>query len=250
MLLDAIVLAGGRSSRLSGVPKAQLLWRGATLLQNTVGAALDAGARRVIVVGPAGGSGGGPGIGQWHRSGGVLFVREDPPFGGPAAAIAAGMRALEGPGPDAHAAAVGNADVDADADADAAVAAVLVLACDMPGVASAVDQLLTASPALAASDGQAPHGAILLDASGRRQPLAAIYGRSALADAVAGLRASGTLDGASMRTLTTSLDLLELADPLGSTRDVDTWTDAAEFGIEQPRDAPLADARRVDHERQ
>jgi molybdopterin-guanine dinucleotide biosynthesis protein A len=220
MLLDAIVLAGGRSSRLSGVPKAQLLWRGATLLQNTVGAVLDAGARRVVVVGP----GDGPGDGSAR----ILFVREDPPFGGPAAAIGAGMRALE----------------QAASHDGAHTEAVLVLACDMPGIASAVAGLLAASPALAASDGPVRQGAILLDPSGMRQPLAAIYGRSALADAVAGLRASGTLDGASMRSLTSSLDLLELADPHGSTRDVDTWGDAADFGIEPPADAPFADVRR------
>ena len=69
-----------------------------------------------------------------------------------------------------------------------------------------------------------------------RQPLAAVYSRSALADAVDELRASKTLDGASMRSLISTFDLLELADTDGSTRDVDTWGDAHAFGIERPDD--------------
>ena len=113
--------------------------------------------------------------------------------------------------------------------------AVLVLACDMPAVARAVS-LLVESWSPAGSD-----GALLLDSSGMRQPLAAVYGRRALAGAIAALRASGTLDGASMRSLVSGLDLLELHDPAGSTRDVDTWPDAASFGIEPPRDTPSPD---------
>ncbi|KJC64817.1 molybdenum cofactor guanylyltransferase [Agreia bicolorata] len=212
MLLDAIVLAGGRSSRLSGEPKAQLLWHGATLLQNTVGASLQVGARRVVVVGPDAPDA--PG-----RDARVRFTREDPPFGGPAAAIGAGMRAL-------------------DEQQSPAADVVLVLACDMPEVARAVSALAESLP-LAGSD-----GVLLLDSSGMRQPLAAVYGRPALADAVAGLRASGTLDGASMRALISSLDLRELADTAGSTRDVDTWADAADFGIVNAEHTPSTDEQR------
>jgi molybdopterin-guanine dinucleotide biosynthesis protein A len=209
MLLDAIVLAGGKSSRLSGTPKSALLWRGSTLLQNTLNAVLDAGVRRVVVVGP--GSAGSVGTAT-----NVLFAREDPPFGGPAAAVAAGLDALDVPG----------------AESDAEPDAVLVLACDMPGVSGALAALVEALPVLVGAAGR--HGAIMLDPAGMRQPLAAVYGRSALADAIGGLRASNTLDGASMRSLISSLDLLELADTDGSTHDVDTWSDAAAFGIERP----------------
>lgn len=207
MLLDAIVLAGGRSSRLSGVPKSQLLWQGATLLQNTIDAVLRAGAGRVVVVGPDA-----PGLDAQGPDERVRFAREDPPFGGPAAAVAAGMRALEQPG---H----GAAD------------AVLVLACDMPRIADAVSVLAGSLPLHGAD------GALLLDSAGMRQPLAAVYSRPALADAVAGLRASGPLDGASMRSLISGLEMLELTDVDASTRDVDTWGDAAAFGIEHPHHA-------------
>jgi molybdopterin-guanine dinucleotide biosynthesis protein A len=221
MLLDAIVLAGGRSSRLSGVPKSQLLWHGVTLVQNTVDAALDAGARLVVVVGPdAPGSfvpkpdARRPDAQRPYAR--VLSAREDPPFGGPAAAVAAGLRALEAQQSQrAHA---------------PAADAVLVLACDMPEIAGAVAALVGALPLLHGD------GAVMLDPSGMRQPLAAVYSRRALADAADGLRASGTLDGASMRSLISSLELLELRDEAGSTRDVDTWPDAAAFGIAHPDD--------------
>ncbi|WP_374946454.1 molybdenum cofactor guanylyltransferase [Agreia sp.] len=237
MLLDAIVLAGGRSSRLSGVPKSRLLWRGSTLLQNTVDAVLDTGARRVVVVGPGDGPAGGPSGAAstapdaQASTARVLFAREDPPFGGPAAAVAAGMRALS-----EHEA--------------SGVEAVIVLACDMPGIAGAVAALVDVVPMLGVvhiSDDasvSSKQGAIMSDSAGMRQPLAAVYRRQALADAVAGLRASGTLDGASMRSLISSLDLIELVDSTGSTRDVDTWNDAAFFGIEQPQHPQLHDEQR------
>jgi len=217
MLLDAIVLAGGRSSRLSGEPKAQLLWHGATLLQHTVAAALQAGARLVVVVGPDA-----PDVqvlDAQGRDARIRFTREDPPFGGPAAAIGAGVRALD------------------ELQAPAADV-VLVLACDMPEIARAVSALAESLP-LAGSD-----GVLLIDSSGMRQPLAAAYGRQALADAVTGLRASGTLDGASMRALISRLDLRELTDTAGSTRDVDTWADAAGFGIVTPEHSPSTDEQR------
>lgn len=223
MLLDAIVLAGGRSSRLSGVPKSQLVWHGTTLLQNTVGVALHAGARHVIVVGPdaAGPDAAGldaAGQDAPGRDPRVRFMREDPPFGGPAAAVAAGASALDS--------SQSTADV------------VLVLACDMPEVSGAVSMLVGSLPL------RSGQGALMLDSAGMRQPLAAVYSRRALADAVDGFRASDTLDGASMRSLISSLDLLELTDPDGSTRDVDTWTDAAAFGIEHLDLAPHPDQHR------
>src|SRR5690349_15006086 len=76
---DAIVLAGGRGSRLGGVDKAALELGGESLLDRTFRAL--AGARRVVVAGdprpvPAG----------------VVVVQEEPRFAGPAAAIGAAMR--------------------------------------------------------------------------------------------------------------------------------------------------------------
>ncbi|XVV06848.1 molybdenum cofactor guanylyltransferase [Actinosynnema sp. CA-248983] len=64
---DAVVLAGGRGSRLGGVDKAAVEVGGRTLLDH----ALDAvrGARRTVVVGPE------------KPVPGVVWTREEPPGG-------------------------------------------------------------------------------------------------------------------------------------------------------------------------
>ena len=92
MEFDAIILAGGRSSRLGGVPKSGLIYDGATLLERSLRAA--GAARRTVVVGPDPGG----------LPGGVLTCREEPPFAGPAAAIAAGLAALAADHASRHAA--------------------------------------------------------------------------------------------------------------------------------------------------
>ncbi|MFI9812095.1 molybdenum cofactor guanylyltransferase [Saccharothrix variisporea] len=80
---DAVVLAGGRGSRLGGVDKAAVEVGGRTLLDR----ALDAvrGARRVVVVGPE------------KPVPGVVWTREDPPGGGPVAGLAAGLALVTAP---------------------------------------------------------------------------------------------------------------------------------------------------------
>ncbi|GAB2965298.1 molybdenum cofactor guanylyltransferase [Saccharothrix stipae] len=103
----AVVLAGGRGSRLGGVDKASVVVGGRTLLDHVLDAV--ASARRTVVVGPA--------KDDVH---GVTWAREDPPGGGPVAGLAAGL---------AH--------VEADL--------VVVLAVDQPGITrSTVDRLLAA----------------------------------------------------------------------------------------------------------
>lgn len=86
--LHAIVLAGGRARRLGGVDKLLLRVDGRTLLERVVAAL--ASAERIAVVGP-----------KRHvpLAREVAWVREEPAFGGPAAAVAAGLRALD-PAPD------------------------------------------------------------------------------------------------------------------------------------------------------
>ena len=106
MVFDALILAGGRSSRLEGSAKQNLQVGGVPLLESTVGAVRAAGVRRVVVVGD-------------DELEGVLTVREAPAFAGPVAAIAIGLAALT-ERPDA----------------------VLVLACDMPQIHRALHPLL------------------------------------------------------------------------------------------------------------
>ena len=211
MHFDAVILAGGKSSRLGGVPKAQLRYDGATLLQRAVAAARGAG--RVVVVGPD------PGTLPY----GTLTAREDPPYSGPAAAIAAGLLALEGQ--------VGEGQ---DGEGQEGVVPppehapwVLVLACDMPLAAAAVPVL---RQELAGHE--ETEGAMSISADGRKQPLLGIYRVSALQREAQAAAEQGGLANAAVFRLLARLDLLAVPVPTGSTDDVDTWDDAAALGVD------------------
>ncbi|WP_420111664.1 molybdenum cofactor guanylyltransferase [Pseudactinotalea sp.] len=108
-VIDAVVLAGGRSTRLGGHDKAALTLDGERLVDRTIAAARQAGAGRVVVVGPE------------PLAPGVPVVQEHPPFGGPVAGLAVGLSAL-GEGS----------------------TAVLVLACDLADPVVAVGALMAA----------------------------------------------------------------------------------------------------------
>jgi molybdopterin-guanine dinucleotide biosynthesis protein A len=185
---DAVVLAGGGGRRLGGVDKATLKIGRLPLLDRALQAVQ--GAHRVVVVGPA--------RAVPH---GVNGVRETPPGGGPVAALAAAVPALVSE-------------------------LVVVLACDMPFVTTAtVERLVaacsddrhTAVPVRSPVD-----GALLVDADGRRQYLAAAYRMPALTRA---LRALGPPEGQSMRSLVHRLTLTEVTTDAEQTLDVDTWDD-------------------------
>lgn len=137
---DAIVLAGGRSSRMGDVDKLGVVVDGRTLLSHACEAV--AGARRFVVVGPERL----PGV-----PGSALTTREVPAYSGPVAAIGAGLAALG---------------------ADRA-GAVVVVAADVPRAAEAVPELVDALHRHPDADGVVPLS------GGRRQPLLAIY-RTAL----------------------------------------------------------------------
>lgn len=197
---DALILSGGRSSRLGGEPKALLRAGGRTLLARTVEAA--AGAGQVAVVGPAEHL---PAAGL--APGQCLSVREDPPYSGPAAAIGAGLDALDRAG--------------------ARAPWLLVLACDMPGIAAAVDALLEAA---GSPDGVPPGTSLLACAEGRAQPLAGLHDTAALRAAVRGQRGAGGLENLSVFKLLARVQRREVPVPAGSTSDVDTWEDARRAG--------------------
>lgn len=205
MSVDAIILAGGRSSRLGGVAKASLLRDGRTLLQLAIDAARAAGGR-VVVVGP-----------EVRTTAPVRFVRERPVFGGPAAAIAAGLDALR------------------DGVAAEGPTQVAVLACDMPDAAPALAAVLDAATDTAtATAGTDTDGWVAVDDSGREQSLLAVYRREALEGRVAALQASqpsGDLAGVSVRQLLAGLVLRQVPVPEGGSADVDTWADATELGV-------------------
>lgn len=187
MSWDAVVLAGGTSSRLGGVDKAALRAGGTTLLQLTLEAV--SGARRVVVVGDRS---------QTEVGERVVVVREDPPRGGPAAAIDAGLAEVEAP-------------------------VTVVLACDMPRVGEVVPLLLQA---LAVAD--ATVQTIVACDLGRRQYLAAAHRTESLRRRTGEL---APLADRSVRQLYAGLSVLEVVVPAGVTQDVDTWDDAGEAGL-------------------
>ena len=111
---DAIVLAGGRSSRLQGGgDKALLVYNGRSLIERAV-AAVEA-AQTIVSVGPI-------------DVPGTVKAIEEPRFAGPAAALAAGLTKLDEP-----------------------AEWIVALACDLPFASRAVESLLAAMPV--ASDG-------------------------------------------------------------------------------------------------
>ncbi len=182
---DAVLLAGGRASRMSGIDKTALVADGLALSDHAVAAA--ARARSVVLVGLR--------DGRTAQDGGVV-TREDPPFGGPVAGIAAGLVAVPEPAP-----------------------WTLVLACDLVRPERAVDALLRAADDTADVD-----GFVAVDEDGRRQPLLALYRSSALREAV---QALGDPTDAAVRRLTAGLRLVEVLLAAGLCADVDEPADAA-----------------------
>ena len=208
LAFDALILAGGRSSRLGGVPKQSLVFQGQTLLERSIAAA--AGALHTVVVGDPGLLAGVVPLTQplapTTLPPNLLACREEPRFAGPAAAIAAGMDAL--------------------AESGGGAAYTLVLACDMPLASQAV-AALQAAAALVGHSG----GVMARDEDGRAQPLLGFYGTAELKEACHRLAARNELVNGSVRALLASLDVQPVTVPAGSTSDVDTWDDAAALGI-------------------
>lgn len=213
---DAVVLAGGRGRRLGGVDKARIVVDGLPLLAHAL-AAVDAGrtaaGQRTVVVGP---SPTGPDALAPH----VLVTREDPPHGGPAAALAAGLDALRASG--------------------ATGTTVLVLAVDLPAVRRAVPVLRDAvgasgRPLRDAAGHGGPDGWVAVDRQGRRQPLLAVWRTAALRRAVSALLAGrGSLDGAPLHALLAPLRPVEVPMPDDLVADVDTPEQAVAHGATVP----------------
>ncbi|MEU1401671.1 NTP transferase domain-containing protein [Streptomyces sp. NPDC005728] len=181
---DAVVLAGGAARRLGGADKPGLRVGGRPLLDRVLAACVGA-ATTVVVAGPR------------PTARPVRWAREDPPGGGPVAALDAGLRLTT---------------------AEHAV----VLSADLPFLETAtLERLLTVLGDTGAD------GALLTDADGRDQPLVAAYRTAALRRALAALATGHDgLTGLPLRRLTGALDLTRVPDPLASF-DCDTWDDIA-----------------------
>lgn len=212
---DAVILAGGRSSRLSGTPKALLRLDGKSLLLRTLEAV--GGAHRIAVVGPGELAGELATFRRGPDAPEVVLTREDPPFAGPAAGIAAGVAALDQGTGTGH-----------DGGGPSAAGLTMILACDMPSAGRLPRQLL---------DAVADHPSVRLwlpvDADGRVQPLACCADSRALREALARFTAAD-LQGLSVRKLIADLPAARFPLAAAATDDVDTWEDAGRFGIARP----------------
>ncbi|QWT24135.1 NTP transferase domain-containing protein [Subtercola sp. PAMC28395] len=221
MDFDCVVLAGGRSSRLNGYPKPSITVAGSSLLDRTLAAATDA-RQTVIVADPS----------TVPHVPGTLLVRENPPFSGPASALAAGLHALQ-------------------QNTARPSEYTLVLACDMPGVGSAVQQLLRAAGGTCDATTEARNdGLIAIDGSGHPQHLLGLYRTAALISAITaaggGPDASKGVAGLSMRSLLGPLTLKPVHLHDDSSDDIDTWADALRFRA-QPGGPPRRSADPADH---
>ena len=159
MAFDAVVLAGGRASRLGGTDKPGLVVGARTLLASVVAAADSAGAQRIVVVGPA----------RPELADRVAFVREDPPESGPVPALRRGLAPVCAP-------------------------TVAVLAADLPFFRARHLRILLGAlpagparptrPASPAGPGGPLSGVIMVDDGGRRQWLAGCWRTAVLRTAM------------------------------------------------------------------
>lgn len=178
--LAAVVLAGGTAARMGGADKAAIEHEGVTFLERAIAAV--AAADDVVVVGD-----------EVPTSRPVTFVREDPPLGGPAAGVVAGLGRLARP-----------------------PAYVVVLAVDMPLVTDAtIGRVLDAA--------HDRDGAVLVDDTGRRQPVLAVR-----REHLPGVGAD--VHGRSLWSLLEGLELAEVPALGGEATGVDTWADLRDLG--------------------
>ncbi|EGJ75967.1 putative molybdopterin-guanine dinucleotide biosynthesis protein [Streptomyces sp. Tu6071] len=197
---DAVVLAGGGARRLGGADKPGLRVGARTLLDRVLTAC--EGARTTVVVAV-----------PRPVARPVVWAREDPPGGGPLAALDAGLRHVT-------------------------AARLCLLSADLPFLTSAaLTRLHAALDAAPEKD-----GALYVDADGREQYLTAVYRTAPLReglerlkdgpDSTPGVLPRGTggqvrTGGLSLRRLLGPLDLVRVPDEERVSFDCDTWEDLA-----------------------
>ena len=184
----AILLAGGRASRVDGAAKPLFDVGGQSLLARAVAAVAATGAHPIVVAAPV-----------LDAALAVEWAPEDPPFGGPVAGIVAalGQPGAWVPEPDWT----------------------FVLACDLPRVDAAVARLQSDILLVPADT----DGVCLGDPSSRPQWLTGIYRTAALRRA-AETMPDGGRDGP-VHALLDDLAISVIAVPGDLTDDVDTWED-------------------------
>jgi len=199
---DAVVLAGGGARRLGGADKPALTVGARSLLDRVLSACADA--TTTVVVGPRRAT---------RRP--VLWVREEPPGGGPLAALDAGLRHIT-------------------------EETVLVLSADLPFLRESTVRTLLAAVDEAPQHARGSEGSensagaesfegALLD-DGRDQPLLAAYRTEPLRRELALMRTEyGRLTGLPLRLLIPELRLRRVpaSSDTSDALDCDTWDDVA-----------------------
>lgn len=171
-----MILAGGAGRRLGGIDKTAITVGDSTLLERVVAAVIDA--DRIICVGP-----------ERETTVDAEWTREDPPGGGPVAALTAGMQHVRAP-------------------------VVMVLAVDLPFITrEAVHRMVDSC-----NGGKA---VLAVDSDGTPQPLLAAYPTKPL---LARLSALGDGHGLPMKRVIDRIPHSLLAEP-GICHDCDTWAD-------------------------
>ncbi|WP_068252388.1 NTP transferase domain-containing protein [Janibacter corallicola] len=192
---DAVVLAGGAGQRLGGISKPDVELAGRRLVDGVLVAVSDA--REIVVVGDV------------EVPKGVHRTLEDPPYGGPAAGVAAGLDELArvgGPAP-----------------------WTVLLACDLADPVPALGRLVAAwahaqsSPDVASEEHD---GWCLEDSGGSPQWLFGIHRTDSLRTALTRL---GDPRDRSMRSLFAESTLVTMAAGDDDVADIDTWGDHARW---------------------
>lgn len=192
----AVILAGGRATRLGGIDKCALRNEaGESLLQLALQACRPA--AMTVVVGEAR-------MGATDTAA-LRVVREAPEYGGPVAALAAGLAAVD--------------DVPAEWTA--------LVAADLTGIRDALPVLLDRA---ADADG-ATDAAIAVDPDGRTQWLLALYRTAALRRRLTAMDAGRPLEGASLRALLAGIPATTVPLPAHLCADIDTIEDARAAGL-------------------
>lgn len=200
--LGAIVLAGGRGSRLGGVDKASVHLGGERLVDRVVRAVRAREVAPVVVVGP-----------ELSGLEGCTLVTESPRFGGPLVALEAGVRALE-------AKLVAVPGTVSGTEPQPELAGVLLLACDLVHPAEVIGALLAAPD-------RAGEAVVLRDPEGRAQWLAGRYRCDALRAGLAAARATGPLVGRPLRHALRELAVRFVEAPAELVADIDEPDDLA-----------------------
>jgi molybdopterin-guanine dinucleotide biosynthesis protein A len=185
----AILLAGGRATRVDGEDKPRFEVAGATLFAHAQAAVADC--TPITAVGAP--------IGTDPE---ISWTREEPRYGGPAAGVVAALahwRANDVDDPEWT----------------------FVLACDVPGVRAATERLRAARDHLPSET----DGVCLTDAGSRPQWLLGLYRTAALRRRADALADAG--HGASIRDLLDGLAVAVVRAPADETDDIDTWDDLA-----------------------